>query len=627
MSVPKQRNPFMRPRYPATTWTAAAILVQAVAWFVFHTWWIALMPVATLALVWTYRRYFRSQKRIQLERQRQLELRDGWATPLDLVLNLGYPSIRRQLKVLRPLLAADLSQWQRLWVPAYELGIRLVQITGWLGKRWLYVPVEKSTAIMGPAGQGKSGLIGAMGLEHQGPAVFTSVKDDLIRNLRELKSTVGPTYVFNPQGLGGAEARTTIRFNPLIGCKRYETAKKRAGQMVAGSSAAKGVGGEAFWNDQAVRVLALYLHAAALDGHSMIRVYEWIAGANESEEMQAELRDALAEAPHLRAMLADAGQWLRTNERTASSSTTMVTHAVSWLGTDAAAAADCKPEESFDVRKWLAGNGTLFLLGEASEESTIAPLFTAFIGYVIEEMKAYASEFPTSRLERAAALFLDEIANLVPLANLPELVATLRAFNISLHLGVQSPVQLEEKWGEKAAAIIMDNLAVEMYTGGFKNPEILNRLTMLFGEVTTRFYNPATNRTESESKPVLAPAQIRGLKKGELLLVAQGIAGATIGVFQAYWERADHKAWVKAGRKGEHKRRFALGGRREPKAIAATAAPLPTPAAEAAWPEVGSDTVPQQRPAFDTDKWMTRQFGPEEAPEGDAANEGGTGER
>ncbi len=43
----------------------------------------------------------------------------------------------------------------------------------------------------------------------------------------------GPTYVFNPCGLGGLES--TVTFDPLLGCEDFATAKRRATDIVGHS--------------------------------------------------------------------------------------------------------------------------------------------------------------------------------------------------------------------------------------------------------------------------------------------------------------------------------------------------------------------------------------------------------
>lgn len=541
---------FRRVRYPATLATSVVCLAEVSAWLIVGHWWLLVLPPATVGAVVVYRVKLRSSAKIAAERQRQLELRDGWATPLDMVGTLGYLQLRRQMRILRPSLAAE----GRRWVPAAELGVRLVRSRGWLGRRWLYASVERSTAVIAPAGAGKSGWLLGVLLDAVGPAIVTSMKPDAISQTIDLRREVGPVYIFNPDGIGGAAFASTVRWDLLAGCEVPATAQQRAGYLMSGAGSATDIGEGDFWKSQGVRVLSVYLHAAALGGLPLVKVLDWVGGAQTSERMQRELRDLVGQSPARRTMLPDLEQWLTTNPNTSSSTTTTITQAVQWLSTDAGKMAQPGEGEAFDIDMFLAECGTLYLLAEDKEYGSVAPLFTAFVGWIYDQVKDRASKLPGGRLDPHLTMILDEITNICPVP-MPKWAATMRGFNMAAHLGLQGPSQLVDKYGQNGARTILDNIFAQLYLAGLSDPKVIKDIGSLYGEVPTLVRDAETDKREFVRRSILSPQHIRGLKKGEALLVVHGLPGAATGTLEMYWERADYKGLQRSQRKAERKRK------------------------------------------------------------------------
>ncbi|QSB07175.1 type IV secretory system conjugative DNA transfer family protein [Natronoglycomyces albus] len=555
MSEIKSRGLWREVRYPATLATAAAVALQLLAWLIFSAVWLLALPPVTVAGVVVYRTRLRSAARVHAEKARQMRLRGGWATPLDMVRTLGYVKMFRQMKVVRPSLAT-LSFWERLQVPFDRFAVRLVRIQGWLGRRWLYVSIERMTAIIAQAGTGKTGWLANILLDAKdNPVVVTSMKVDLIAETKDLREEVGPVDIFNPDTIGGPQFASTIKWDMLAGCKNPQVAQTRAGYLMAGAKGSSNVGDAEFWKSQGVRILGIYLHAAALGGLPVAIVSDWVGRAKDSETMQDQLRELISQSPQERAMMADLEQWLGTNANTATSTTTTITNAVKWLSTDAANLVDVKPgKESFDIDRFLSQASTLYLLAEEKDYDAITPLFTAFVGWLYDETRKRASQMPKGRLEPHLTMVLDELATICPVP-MNRWAPVMRGFNISAHIGLQSIPQLEEKYGKEAAKIILDNVFAKMYLGGITDTNLLKDLSLLFGEVSVTEYNPAHQRHDVVRRPVLAPDRIRDLDIGEALLVVTGLSGAATGRITPYWERKDYKALQRQKRKDARKQR------------------------------------------------------------------------
>lgn len=542
-------------RYPTTLATAAAITLQLLAWLIFSTWWLLALPPATVAGVMVYRTRLRSAARVHAEKTRQKRIRGGWATPLDMLRSLGYIKVFRQMRVVRPSLAM-LNFRERLRVPFDRFAVRLVRIQGWLGRRWLYVSIERMTAIIAQAGTGKTGWLANVLLDAKAnPVLVTSMKVDLIAETIDLREEVGPVDIFNPDSIGGPQYASTIKWNMLAGCENPQVAQTRAGYLMAGAKGSSNVGDSEFWKSQGVRILGIYLHAAALGGLPVATVSDWVGRAKDSEALQDQLRSLISQSPQARAMMADLEQWLSTNPNTATSTTTTITNAVRWLSTDAAKLVEVGPgEECFNLDRFLTQASTLYLLAEEKDYDAITPLFTAFVGWLYDETRERASKMPKGRLEPHLTMVLDELATICPVP-MNRWAPVMRGFNISAHIGLQSISQLEDKYGEKPAKIILDNIFAKMFLGGISDTDLLRDLSLLFGDVPTNEWNPAHQRYDAVSKAVLAPDRIRDLDIGEALLVVTGLSGAATGRITPYWERKDYKALQRQKRKDARKQR------------------------------------------------------------------------
>src|SRR5207244_686183 len=110
--------------------------------------------------------------------------------------------------------------------------------------------------------KGKSGWLAGRICDAPGAVLAASTRTDLLKLCARVRErTRGPVHVFNAAGHG--DIATTLCFDPLSECGDPVVAVERAEDMVkAGSSG--GGGDRGYWEGQATRVLAAFLHAAAL---------------------------------------------------------------------------------------------------------------------------------------------------------------------------------------------------------------------------------------------------------------------------------------------------------------------------------------------------------------------------
>src|SRR5918999_1396025 len=157
----------------------------------------------------------------------------GFASHREMAASMSAHAMRRSARLTRP----SLKDPRR--AAATECGIYLGRARRLFGRR-AWATLEDVILLLGPARKGKTAFLAGSVLDAPGAALVTSTKADICRYTAERRRrTRGPVYVFNPEGLGGREVRSTLRWSPIVGCERPAVAIRRAGYLLAGSPAAK----------------------------------------------------------------------------------------------------------------------------------------------------------------------------------------------------------------------------------------------------------------------------------------------------------------------------------------------------------------------------------------------------
>lgn len=438
-------------------------------------------------------------------------------------------AVRRRACTLRPSYAG-IPCFLRWWAPTTEFATALCRV----GFLRVWSPVEDVTLRIGGPRTGKTGELAGRIIEAPGAVIATSTRTDLISITRSIRGFRGPTYVFNPSGLGGLQSEIT--FDPLCGCDDARTAVGRAADLLSGASSSGRGQDMEFWSQQARRVLAALLHAAALDGGSMRKVLSWVADPDAgSADIQRALR--MSEEP---AFELDAMQFLGTNERTRSSICSTIMPALGWLSDSVAAAA--ATGDQFDVERILRMRATVYMLG--ADDGVVAPLVTALTGHIARQARKLAGFNEGGRLDPPLTLALDEAALICPIP-LDNWTADMGGLGVTIHIAAQSRAQLRQRWGDMGAAAIFNNAATLMLYGGTRDPEDLAAYSALTGEryedVPTWGKDGDLHSMGAHRVPVLSPAQIAQLPAGRAVIIRRGMPPA-IGRVQMAWKRRDVRA-------------------------------------------------------------------------------------
>ena len=141
---------------------------------------------------------------------------------------------------------------------------------------------------------------------------------------------------------------------------------------------------------------------------------------------------------------------------------------------------------------------------------------SAFTDELIETAKAIADTMPGGRLDPPLGLFLDEVANIVPLPQLPALMSFAGGTGIFVTAVLQSMAQARNRWGHDAAAMLWGAATVKLILGGLAGDD-LREVSELAGEyrerVTTwqRGHGGSSLSTTLQDRKTVTPEQVRTL--------------------------------------------------------------------------------------------------------------------
>ncbi len=196
----------------------------------------------------------------------------GVATRLDIAEHASATTLKLKAHVLRPSLHS-LTPRQRRRLDPRQLGVEVARLGwGWWGEQ-IWTSCEDATLRIAGPRIGKTVSFACHGLDAPGALITTSTRLDLAEAVHQARTAKGAVHIFNPAGLGGLPS--TVRWRVLTGCDDFATAQRRANDLIPENPSAEGER----WDAQARRILALFLHAAAVTGGSMRDVMRWTVDA------------------------------------------------------------------------------------------------------------------------------------------------------------------------------------------------------------------------------------------------------------------------------------------------------------------------------------------------------------
>jgi hypothetical protein len=340
---------------------------------------------------------------------------------------------------------------------------------------------------------------------------------------------MGKVYVFDPNRLTNWPSR--IRWSPVRGAENPDAADDRAKTFMKQAGFKVGAEGSYSVVSSAIMILRCYLHAAALHGKGIRDVLAWASEPTNPEPV-ALLRQAEQARAGAVGWASELEAATQTDPETRGARWAVVVQSMSCLF-DVGVQEECSPElnETFDLRDFVSGRNTLYVLGKERGVNPVTPLMTIMLEDMFGQMRAIAARMPGGRLEPPATFELNEAAIILPMASLPRYMGLLGRSSIAVHVYLRSLGQARDGWGKDGAATMWDNAAIRIIAGGGGNIDDLEEVSKLLGDI----YLP---NGQSKGRRILTADEIRTMRFGTAVVVARE-ARPVEATLTPWWKRSD----------------------------------------------------------------------------------------
>ena len=365
-------------------------------------------------------------------------------------------------------------------------------------------------------------------LEAPGAVLVTSNKRDVVDATRNVRSLVGPVWVFDPQGITLEEP--TWWWNPLS----YVTDEVRAAKLAehfASGSRQQGSRADAYFDNAGQDLLAGMLLAAALDGRPITDVYVWLTRPTDEMPVEILRRHGYPLIERQVAGVIGAPEKQRGGVYgTAQQMAACLTNrqVARWV-TPANGGYDSRPQ--FDPAQFVRGqegrSGTLYSLSKEGR-GTAGPLVTALTVAVVEAAEELAAKSAHGRLSVPLLGVLDEAANVCRWRELPNLYSHYGSRGIVLMTILQSWSQGVDVWGESGMNKLFSASNVFVYGGGVREERFLESLSRIVGDYDRLSTSTSTGRGQRTTSRqlvrnrILDVDELAALPKGRAIVLASG---------------------------------------------------------------------------------------------------------
>lgn len=436
-------------------------------------------------------------------------------------------------------------------------------------RRHVWLQHRDGVIVHGPTGAGKTWRVAWQRvIDAPGFVLVTTTKADLIAATLVGRAARGRIAVFDPEHLTGWP--DSVAWSILTGCTDPDTAIRRA-DALARAMPLEGTRNGAYFEQKAATMLRCCLHAAALRGLSIREVRVWVSARTNHTPV-----DILA------ATLPDWASELDQILSSASESSDDVLAAASRLLEPLAspallAAVDVPIERSFDVTEFvLSGANTLYLVSKGTSRS-MAPFVAALAAEVHHVADRASQHVPGKRLDPPVRLVLDEMNNVAPIPDLPQIMTDSGGKGITVWAFAHNQDQNELRWGTEGGRVLAQSAPAMLVLPGLRGVEELSALSRLIGE-RRRWEASLHEGSRSyalHDEIVLRTDEIRELGSDHGLLIYRN-APAMLLRLPSVWER---RTWLTSVASSTDAFDDIVAGRR-----------VPPTAGEATRPGAGGDT-------------------------------------
>jgi type IV secretory pathway TraG/TraD family ATPase VirD4 len=386
---------------------------------------------------------------------------------------------------------------------------------------------QRAVLLLGPPRSGKtSGVIIPTVLASAGAAVCTSTKPDLAAATAPARSQIGRVWSFNPTGGRALAGLEPLRWSPITCSRSWDGALLMARAMSAQVGA--GTTNASHWAMRAQALLAPFLHAAAIDGRDIESVVDWV--------MRHDLDEAgiLLEQPQAsRLAFGSLIGLFNTEPRERASIFSAAADALQAYTSEAALEAAKDP--NFDPAAFTSSLDTIYIHAPADEQAAAGPLVC---GLLAEIRRATYLAHRDGTLKGPVLFALDEVANIAPIEELPQIASEGGGQGLTLLAALQDLSQARTRWGT-AADGFLTLFGTKLILPGIADTRTLESISLMLGEYDRQMVAtsrtsaagdigallsgenaPARSRTRTVSTQrtrVLSPGEIAGIPAGRAL--------------------------------------------------------------------------------------------------------------
>ena len=331
---------------------------------------------------------------------------------------------------------------------------------------------ERAVLVLGPPRGGKtSGVIIPAVIAHVGPAVSASTKPDVERATRPARSQSGQTWGFDPTGAGGGRGGSReLRWSPVGSSVSWDGALLMARAMT--SNLGGGTTDRSHWANRAQALLAPLLHAAAVHGRDMESVVDWVM-RHEIDQAGILLEDDRCSKLAFGSLLG----LLNTEDRERSSIFSATADALQAYTSETALRAAREP--NFDADAFVRSGDTVYIHAPAEAQAAAAPIVC---GLLSEIRRATYRAHAAGQLTHGRMLFaLDEVANIAPLEELPQIASEGGGQGLMLLAALQDLSQARQRWGAQADGFLT-LFGTKLILPGIADLRTLDAISQMLGE-------------------------------------------------------------------------------------------------------------------------------------------------
>ena len=404
-----------------------------------------------------------------------------------------------------------------------------VPIVGTLSGKTLYRTWEDVVIVLaGPrVGKTTSFVIPEI-LSAPGAVMTTSNKADVVQTTRAYRSTLGQTWVFDPQRL--VSEPMTWWWNPLSYVINEVKARQLADMFEAASHDPEAKV-DGYFGPKGRDLLANLLLTAAVSNKPLTQVYLWLTDPADDtaavilqdhgyDLISAAVRSAMSAAPEERSGIFGSAEQM--------ASFMLNREATRWVTPPTSAGV-----QEFDPHAFVRTTDTLYSLSKEGQGSA-GGLVAALAAAVCEAAEDLAKTEPNGRLSTPLLVVLDEAANVCRWSELPNLYSHYGSRGILISTYLQSPAQGRAVWGNDGYEKLYSAANIKVYAGGVDDMKYLTDLSKSIGNYTYDRPSVSSGRNgrsvtrQEQSDLILDVADLRALPRGRAVLLASGTRAALV---------------------------------------------------------------------------------------------------